>query len=263
MTPEQAAALREPFPTVQKVKKEWTTKTGEHKSITLDYISHAVVTDRLLSVDPGFSFEPLTDERGFPIVVVEGLSMGDKIGVWGRLTILGVSVVEFCGGKDLLDAYSRCLCRCAMRRGVALDLWIKDDEFKSSGAAGGAAPLVSDEAQAGPDPRVPAPEVRIEGPRVLQRATGWPTLTRFIAEYDEQTVDWFTGFEAATKRLMFGDREKLERDEKMALFNVCADAALVFGNAHPANAFPPPELETIRQAFTDSLGQVLALPGEE
>lgn len=136
MSAEAFEKLRQPFEGVQHVTKNWQDKkTGDWKSITLDYIGHGPVTDRLLTVDPGYTFEPLLDEGGRPIVVFDGLGAGDSIGVWGRLTILGSTIVEFCSGKDLLDAYSRCLCRCAMRRGVALDLWIKDDEFKASATA--------------------------------------------------------------------------------------------------------------------------------
>lgn len=153
MSAEAFEKLRLPFEGVQHVTKNWQDKkTGEWKSITLDYIGHGPVTDRLLSVDPTYTFEPLLDEGGRPIVVFDGLGAGDNIGVWGRLTILGSTIVEFCSGKDLLDAYSRCLCRCAMRRGVALDLWIKDDEFKASATA---PPSVGDERQPAAAPSSP------------------------------------------------------------------------------------------------------------
>jgi hypothetical protein len=180
MNPEQAKELRAPFANVQHVTKTWTDKnTGQRKSVTLDYISHAVVTNRLLTVDPSFSFEPLLDATGFPIVVDKGLAGGDEVGVWGRLTILEAATVEFCSGKDLMDAYSRCLCRAAMRRGVALDLWIKDDEFKVSGAgqpqtgqkSGGSA--VSD-TEAGSNPAPDNPVVKAQAAAEAAKAARTP-----------------------------------------------------------------------------------------
>jgi hypothetical protein len=134
MTPDKWAALREPFPAEQ---IEHLPRGGRQ----LAYVSHGHVTDRLLQVDPEYLFGPVLDKDGVPIVVLDGLAPGDNVGVWGVLTVLGTSVVEFCSGKDLMDAYSRCLCRAAMRRGVALDLWIGDDlkpEVRKEGGLGDA-----------------------------------------------------------------------------------------------------------------------------
>jgi hypothetical protein len=52
MTPEKATALRKPFP-AESVGK--LPKGG----VMLDYVGHAAVTDRLLTVDPEWSWEPL------------------------------------------------------------------------------------------------------------------------------------------------------------------------------------------------------------
>ena len=60
MTPEQAAALRAPFPPEQVGK---LPKAG----MTLDYVSHAWVTERLLQVDPTWCWEPMGHtEHGTP-----------------------------------------------------------------------------------------------------------------------------------------------------------------------------------------------------
>src|SRR5262245_23459984 len=91
--------LRVPFERVQQIQKG---------SFKIDYVSHAVVTDRLLEVDPTFTFEPVYNEDGVPILVTDYLQQGDSVGVWGVLTVLGVSKVDFCGGKDIESAYSRC-----------------------------------------------------------------------------------------------------------------------------------------------------------
>ena len=226
ITEEMAKLLREPFPHVQKVKKEWTTKSGEKKSFTIDYISHAVVTDRLLKVDPSYTWEPLLDERGFPIVGVEGLSGGDSIGVWGRLTLLGSTVVEFCSGKDLLDAYSRCLCRAAMRRGVALDLWIRDDEFKE-----------------------PVEGARTPMPAVLKT---WGEIKAMLAQYGPSMVDEFNAQGLVAKLEMYpgSDMEPLTSEQEQALLKVSAKAATYLRDNYSPDKMPPPGAKELDEAWT-------------
>jgi hypothetical protein len=49
--------------------------------IKLDYVGHAAVTGRLLSVDPQWSWEPLaTGEHGLPLY-------DDRGGLWIKLTV--------------------------------------------------------------------------------------------------------------------------------------------------------------------------------
>jgi len=60
MKQEQQDALRAPFPKEQIQK----LPTG---GLQLDYVSHAWVTDRLLQVDPEWTWEPVAfDESGLP-----------------------------------------------------------------------------------------------------------------------------------------------------------------------------------------------------
>jgi len=64
MTAEKAAELRKPFPrsAIGKLPKGGTM---------LDYVGHAAVSDRLLAVDPAWSWEPFTtDERGLPALAI-------------------------------------------------------------------------------------------------------------------------------------------------------------------------------------------------
>jgi len=122
MTPEQAQALRAPFPEHMVGK---LPKAG----VQLDYVGHAAVTDRLLSVDPDWSWEPMTfTPEGDPRVIV-----ADKeCWFWIRLTVCGVtrpavgtaSRSAFDLPKQLI---SDALRNGAMRFGVALDLWAKED----------------------------------------------------------------------------------------------------------------------------------------
>lgn len=120
--PEQAASLRKPFDPAQigQLPKGGTT---------LDYVGHAAVTDRLLQVDPNWYWEPLAlDPDGGPLV----RWVNKDAEMWIRLTICGhsrigvgcVTAGSFELGKQLISDAIR---NAAMRFGVALDLWAKQD----------------------------------------------------------------------------------------------------------------------------------------
>lgn len=114
MTPEQAAELRAPFP-VEVIGK--IPKGGA----LLDYVGHAAVTDRLLKVDPSWTWEPFaTDEQGLPVLDSEG-------NLWIHLTVCGVTRPGVGDGKNAKELISDALRNAAMRFGVALDLWSKED----------------------------------------------------------------------------------------------------------------------------------------
>lgn len=103
----------------------------------LDYVGHAHVTERLLQVDPQYSWEPVAfDDKGLPLMVGGGM--------WIKLTVLGVTRLGYgdAGGKQGPEATKEvigdALRNAAMRFGVALDLWMKDgpspiDEGSSPG----------------------------------------------------------------------------------------------------------------------------------
>lgn len=114
MTPEQALALRKPFPpeSVGKLPKG---------GVMLDYVGHAAVTDRLLTVDPNWSWEPLATGP-------DGLPAFDRAGnLWIRLTICGVARLGVGDGKNAKEAIGDAIRNAAMRFGVALDLWAKEN----------------------------------------------------------------------------------------------------------------------------------------
>ncbi len=114
MTPEQAAELRKPFPksAIGKLPKGGTQ---------LDYVGHAAVTDRLLAIDPEWSWEPFAlDEHGLPAL--------DRAGnLWIRLTVAGTTRVGVGDGKNAKEIIGDALRNAAMRFGVALDLWSKEE----------------------------------------------------------------------------------------------------------------------------------------
>lgn len=114
MTPEDSAALRKPFPpeTVGKLPKA---------GVMLDYVGHAAITDRLLAVDPAWTWEPVAfDEHGLPAYDKAG-------GLWIRLTVAGVTRLGYGDGPDPKQRIGDALRNAAMRFGVALDLWSKEE----------------------------------------------------------------------------------------------------------------------------------------
>ncbi|MDE3244475.1 MAG: hypothetical protein KGN80_00195 [Acidobacteriota bacterium] len=98
--------------------------------VHLDYVGHAAVTDRILQVDPFWSWEPLS-------VDADNLPRLDKNGgLWIKLTICGVTRLGYGHadakpngslGDHMKEVISDALRNGAMRFGVALDLWHKGE----------------------------------------------------------------------------------------------------------------------------------------
>lgn len=102
-----------------------------NKHIHIDYVSHSYVTERLLDVDPLWSWEPFAlDEVGLPALDTD--QFGAPVGMWIRLTVCGVTrpgygsvpsnqhdAVKVLIGDALRNA--------AQRFGVALAQWQKGD----------------------------------------------------------------------------------------------------------------------------------------
>lgn len=159
MTPEQAKALRADFPvgTIGKLpritcapcRKAQGKVCPEHtkarcavckgyltpQHIHLDFVGHAETTDRLLSVDPEWTWEPMS-------IGDDGLPAFDQWGgLWIRLTVAGVTrlgygAAETSERKNPPDMVKECIGDAirngAMRFGVALALWgakgVPDDD---------------------------------------------------------------------------------------------------------------------------------------
>ena len=123
MTEEAAKALRAPFDpgSIGKLPRKGTPG--------LDYVGHAAVTDRLLAVDPGWTWEPVAfAPDGAPLIRTDGTNLT----LWIRLTVcgvtrLGVGVVSASAVEAEKQLISDALRNAAMRFGVALDLWSKQD----------------------------------------------------------------------------------------------------------------------------------------
>ena len=122
MTPEQAAALRAAF------KPEQIGKLPKGGTI-LDYVGHAEVTDRLLQVDPDWTWRPTAPWPGFE--QADGLFI--ELTVCGKtMPGFGEATGGFSQGDKLKAAIGDAIRNAAMRFGVALDLWMKDDAHTSS-----------------------------------------------------------------------------------------------------------------------------------
>ena len=152
INPEQALALRKPFPAESVGKLPKPVRSGDpdkgkcvagskysadgnycggyhSRSVHLDYVGHAATTDRLLTVDPDWSWEPFAlDEHGLPAL--------DRAGnLWIRLTICGTTRIGVGDGKSAKECIGDAIRNAAMRFGVALDLWAKEDLVEFAHAA--------------------------------------------------------------------------------------------------------------------------------
>jgi hypothetical protein len=179
MTPEQAAELRKPFPAsaIGKLPKGGTQ---------LDYVGHAATTDRLLSVDPEWSWEPVAfDEHGLPAFQGKNL--------WIKLTVCGVTRYGIGDGTSVKECIGDAIRNAAMRFGVALDLWSKEELEQSHGPATVSTATL-------PSPGVPPTVTSTEAPAVR-------TMSRAPAPASR---DQITKIQA-----QFGDLGFKDRDAKL------------------------------------------------
>jgi len=96
------------------------------RHIHVDYVGHAHVTERLLEVDPRWSWEPLAfTSSGLPAV-------DDNGGLWIKLHIGDMMRLGYGhasgkrGGDAVKETIGDAIRNAAMRFGVALDLWKKE-----------------------------------------------------------------------------------------------------------------------------------------
>lgn len=128
---------------LRKVLDQWAKPPNElvdklpKGGTTLDYMGHAAVTRALIEVDPEWNWEPVVDTDGIPVI----RHQGKRLVMWGRLTVLGKTVVccgtcedrKFEPEKELIGDLLR---NGAMRFGIGLSLWSKD-EWTSLGTSAG------------------------------------------------------------------------------------------------------------------------------
>lgn len=134
------ARLREPFAAhqISKLPKPYKSNSdrgqcrecgGYHglPAMHLDYVGHAALTDRLLEVDPEWTWDPVAfDQDGLP--KLDGMG-----GLWIKLTVCGVTRLGYgdaqgkTGPNAVKEAIGDALRNAGMRFGAALDLWHKGD----------------------------------------------------------------------------------------------------------------------------------------
>jgi hypothetical protein len=177
---EQAKKLREPFKPEQigllpkptkkdNPKGKCSVCNGYHglPAVHLDYVGHAATTDRLLQVDPEWTWEPMArGENGEPLMTNGGL--------WIHLTVAGVTRPGFGDGASMKEVIGDAIRNAAMRFGVALDLWAKedlrgDDAAQQDGDAVPGGPASPARAPSNPD-RVPAPASNFKAPEAATAA---------------------------------------------------------------------------------------------
>lgn len=122
------STLRDPFPAS---KIQHIQQAG----LSLDYVGHADITERLLDNDPAWTWEPVAfDAHGLPAFDTDG-------GLWIRLTVNGVTRYGYGEpqGRNAFDArkgaIGNALRNAAMRFGVALQLWQKDQPAEDASPA--------------------------------------------------------------------------------------------------------------------------------
>lgn len=224
---EDAAKLREPFPESVIGKLPRRTKNG--KTIHLDYVGHAAVTDRLLQVDPGWRWEPLA-------IGDDGLPVFDKAGgLWirlqvGRFEMLGYGDAQGKTGPNAVkEAIGDAIRNAAMRLGVALDLWAKeplsDDGEEETAPKRQAAP----KQEAKKSDFTAINELLNEGLPPVE--AGPLALTSFIAQVEGLMVDaglWGAGTVVASLEKRGTSLQELasEPDELREFAEAVADKAL-------------------------------------
>ena len=122
MTPEQSKALRAKMP--ENLVSRFPANAGANAN--KEYAGHAAVTDRLLEVDPAWTWKFLGD--GTPV-------FDDVGGIWIELTVCGVTRIGYGfperlkGGNAIKEAIGDAIRNAAMRFGVGLEFWFKGDLF--------------------------------------------------------------------------------------------------------------------------------------
>jgi hypothetical protein len=102
--------------------------TIPRNGINLAYVSHADITRILIEIDPLWSWQPVAWENGRPAIHVDN----GTATMWATLTLLGKSMLGVGSvradkqdqSKELIGDFLR---NAAMRFGIALSLWSKQD----------------------------------------------------------------------------------------------------------------------------------------
>lgn len=94
----------------------------------LDFVGHADICRILITIDQLWSWEPIEWDGGKPAMYIEN----DMLTMWGRLTVLGKSVIgvgtvkasAIEASKQVVGDFLR---NASMRLGISLSLWTKSE----------------------------------------------------------------------------------------------------------------------------------------
>lgn len=179
--------LRKPFKPEQIGKLPATARRP-----ALDFVGHAAVTDRLNRIAPDWTY-----------TVLERFLFENKIWIHGSMTLGGVTREEFGDGDDPKEALGNFLRRAAMRFGVAIDLWSREELGDSAPLAptapqrGGADKPEQQAKDLGKDPEPTAPatnlwdearDLGLTPPKavVMARKAGWDGVRSSTDLSDDQ-----------------------------------------------------------------------------
>jgi hypothetical protein len=123
-------ALRKPFDPKQIGKLPRKTKTGS--VIYLDYVGHAAVVDRLNTVAPDWALtlDRVVEADGHVLAAVGTMTIGGK-----PMTEVGEPTGQNTYGQELQTALGNLIRRAAMRFGLGIDLWSKEELHGSEDSA--------------------------------------------------------------------------------------------------------------------------------
>jgi hypothetical protein len=202
-------------------------------AVHLDYVGHAWVTRALIESDPLWSWEPAAvTDAGEPLIT----NAGGHLRMWIRLTVHGKTLpaVGTCPSgkpepeKELIGDALR---NGAMRFGIALSLWAKDEwsdlesvdasgaaepaEATSPAAAAAPAPVDASGAGNGPAPDAPSPSLEparaaVQEMRSRMTAAQKSSVRTFMASHDipslaTATLSQLELLTGACERVLNGD----------------------------------------------------------
>lgn len=123
-------ALRKPFDPKQIGKLPRKTKTGS--VIYLDYVGHAAVVDRLNTVAPDWTLtlDRVVEADGHVLAAIGTMTIGGK-----PMTEVGEPTGQNTYGQELQTALGNLIRRAAMRFGLGIDLWSKEELHGSEDSA--------------------------------------------------------------------------------------------------------------------------------
>lgn len=260
MTHEAAAALRAPFPAEAIGKLPKPTKKDNPKgrcdecggyhglpAVHLDYVGHAATTDRLLQVDPCWTWEPMVvGPNGEPLIVNGGL--------WINLTVCGVTRPGFgdaTGSGGMKEMIGDAIRNAAMRFGVALDLWSKQDlhdmAHPEEPQEGRRTATGATDTRRAFDPAVDLMDGAITGRDAAKR------LGEAMLGIDP-TVDWHATVAEATWRTFGKVRDDLDANETREFWTRLSNAVARVQETAGTDGFPPPDDTVLSEAFVWAFG---------